>query len=161
MRFNCARDLFESASEASRDAERCRKQLDAIEQRALSIGGPSLDAHVRGGGETDRIGRDVAALVDRERELYQRIEDDYRLIDLACAVLYGKDGMSDGLASIAPPWWADALWHHYLALTKWEDVAAMLDYAPRNVMRCAYAGLDLIDSVGLLDTIDGTGIAEE
>lgn len=157
--FNSSRELFESAREAARDAERCRLQLDELEQRALSVGSPSFDAHVSG-GDADRLGRDVAALVDREAKLHARIESDYDLIDAATFVLYGRDGISNGLASIAPPWWADALWHRYLALADWEDIGRMLMYDRRSVQRAVRCAFDLMDSVGLLATIEGHGTAE-
>lgn len=157
--FSSSRELFESAREAAKDAERCRLQLDELEQRALSVGSPSFDAHV-GGGESDPLGRKVAALVDREAKLHARVEDDYRLIDLACTVLYGHDGMSDGLSSLMPPWVADAMWHFYLGLTKWEDIGRLLMYEPRHLQRGVRTAFELMDSVGLLATIEGHGTAE-
>ena len=61
--FTSSRELFEAARQAAIDADRCRRQLEAMEHRALSVGRPSLEAHVSGGGDPDRIGRDVAAMM--------------------------------------------------------------------------------------------------
>lgn len=155
-----AREFFDSARAAVIDAERCRWQLDAMERQALSVSSPSLDAHVRG-GERDRIGRDVAAMVDRESELNGRIESDYLLIDTACEVLYGKDGMSDGLAVLVPsPWWADAIYHRFIGLRSWPEVAELLGVTPRAARAGVRAAFDMADGYGLTATVAGVGHAE-
>lgn len=155
-----AREFFDSVRAAVIDAERCRWQLDAMESQALSVGSPSFDAHVRG-GERDRIGRDVAAMVDRESELNGRIESDYLLIDTACEILYGKDGMSDGLAALAPsPWWADAIYHRYLGLRTWPEVAELLGVTARSAQKGVRAAFDIADGYGLTATVAGVGHAE-
>lgn len=159
MQYASARDFFEAVREASRDAERCRVQLESMEHRALAISSPSLQAHVRG-GERDRMGRTVAALCDRENELQGRIEDDYRLIDLACWVLFGRDGQSDGLATLMPPWVADALYQFYVAGRTWTDTAALVLYSVAHVRREVGVALDLMDANGMLATIEGRGAAE-
>lgn len=159
MIYESARELFDAAREAALDAERCRRQLEDIERRALSVGSPSFGPLVSG-SDHDRLTREVAAMVDRERELEGRIEDDYRLIDAACAVLYGRDGMSDGLASIAPPWWADAIYQHYLALHTWSVVAVMMCYSAPHVRKAVQAAFELMDSMGMVATVDGRGSAE-
>lgn len=158
-RFASSRELFSAARGAAKDAERCRRQLDSMERRALHVSGPSFEPRIRGGNH-DRISRDVAALVDREAELHGRIEADYGLIDAACAILYGHDGMSDGLASIAPPWWADAIYYRYLALRTWGEVAELVGYGTRHVQRCVSAAFDLMDAHGMAATVEGRGDAE-
>lgn len=156
--FESSRELFEAASDAVRDAERCRRQLEAMEQRALSVSSPSFDARVSG-GDHDRLGRDVAALVDREAELHARIEQDYDLIDAACAVLYGRDN-EDGVASLLEPWVADAMWHHYLGLRTWEFIAELLCISSRHIRRCVCVAFELMDANGMVGIIDGHGMAE-
>lgn len=157
--FASSRELFEAASDAVRDAERCRRQLEAMEQRALAVGSPSFDARVSG-GDHDRIGRTVASLVDRERELHARVERDYGLIDAACSVLYGRDGMSDGLAVLMPPWVADAVYHRYLALRTWDYVAALMGSSVRHVQTSVRAAFDVMDANGMAATVEGRGHAE-
>lgn len=158
--FTSSRELFEAARQAAIDADRCRRQLEAMEHRALSVGRPSLEAHVSGGGDPDRIGRDVAALVDREAELCNRIESDYALIDSACAVLYGSDGTSAGLATLAPPSWSDAIYHRYLGLRTWAEVAAMMGVSVSYAQKMVRAAFDIADANGLAATVAGTGLAE-
>lgn len=157
--FASARDLFEAARDAAKDAETCRNQLASIERRALRVASPSFEVRVSG-GDHDRIGTDVAARVDRETELQAQIDADYDLIDAACMVLYGRDGMSDGLASIAPPWWADAIYHHYLALRPWVEVADLMGCGTRHVQHCVSAAFDLMDANGMAATVEGRGDAE-
>lgn len=158
MHYASAREFFNAVREAAIDAERCRVQLEELEERAQSLGGTTFEARVRGGTH-DRMERNAVAHVDREGELQSRIEDDYRLIDAACWVLYGRDGVSDGLASIAPPWWADAIYHHYLALRKWEDVEPLVLACTSHISRCVNAAFDLMDANGMLATIEGRGTA--
>lgn len=157
--FASSRELFYAAKDAALDAERCRRQLDALEQRAQRIGSPSFEARVTG-GDHDLIGRNVASLVDRERELEARVEQDYDLIDAACAVLYGRDGVSDGLASLMPPWIADAIYYRYLGLRKWDDVAELLMVSPGHIQKRIRVAFELMDSLGMARTVAGCGAAE-
>lgn len=155
-----ARSFFESVREASFDAERCRCQLDYLETNALRISSPSFEARVSGTHDPDRMACRVAALVDQEAALHARIEEDYRLIDLACTVLYGADGMSDGLARLVPTWWCDAVYYHFCQRRTWAQVGALLGYSERHVRNQASAALDVADATGLMDTIGGMGMAE-
>ena len=157
--FASARDLFEAARDAAEDAETCRRQLDAIERKALRVASPSFEARVSG-GDPDRIGTGVAAHVDREAELQAQIDADYDLIDAACMVLYGRDGMSDGLASIAPPLWADVLFHRYLARRTWPEVADLMGCCTSSMRHCVSAAFDLMDAHGMAATVEGRGDAE-
>ena len=154
-----ARDLFEAARDAAKDAERCGAELLAIDS-APAIGSPSFEARVRGSRDPDRMGRRAAAAIDRKGQLERRIDSDYDLVDAATFVLYGRDGMSDGLASIAPPWWADAIYHHYLSLRTWEDTADLVGYCSRYVQRGVAAAFDLMDANGMAATVGGVGAAE-
>lgn len=159
-RFESARDLFEAAREAAIDAEKCRRMLEAMERKALRVASPSFEARVSG-GDHDRISRDVAALVDRETDLQARIDADYDLIDAACTVLYGRDGMSDGLSAIGPAWWADAVYQRYLAARPWPEVGYLMGYNVSHVRRCVNAAFELMDANGMVGTIDGHGSAED
>lgn len=158
-RFGSSREFFEAVREASRDAELCRRELAALEDAELAISGPSLDAHVRGGSH-DVMAHRVVAYVDREASLHARIESDYDLIDAASTVLYGGDGMTDGLAKLCPPWWADAIYHRWVQGRTWDEVAALLCYSVRHVQHATAAAFDLMDANGLAATVAGTGHAE-
>lgn len=155
--FTSARELFEAAREASRDAERIRRQLDAMEQRALSLGG-GMGERVSSTGEPDRMGGRVAALVDMEAALRERQEADYALLDLACAVLYGT-GSHDGLWSLVG-WRADAIAHHYLNGMTWAQVAELMGYSQRYLWDQVQMAMDVCDGYGIAGTIAGRGDAE-
>ena len=153
-----AREFFESAREAARDAERIRRQLDAMESRALSLGGGGYEGRVRSTPDPDRIGASVSAMLDQTDRLREREAEDYAIIDAACRVLYGPDNRSGLYALVG--WPADAIYHHYLALRTWEGTAAMLGYSVSHVKHSVCVALDLADANGQMWTELGRGMAE-
>ena len=152
-----AREFFESAREAARDADRIRRQLDAMESRALSLGGGGYEGRVRSTPDPDRIGASVSAMLDQTERLRERADEDYAIIDAACRVLYGADNRSGLYALVG--WPADAIYHHYLALRTWEATAAMLGYSVQHVRRQVLYALDLADANGQMWTELGRGMA--
>ena len=152
-----AREFFESARDAARDAERIRRQLDGMEARALTLGGGGFEPRVRSTPDPDRIGAAVAAGIDQGERLRARQDEDYRLIDAACRVLYGKDNRSGLYALVG--WPADAIYHHYLALRTWDETAALLGYSVQHVRRQVMCALDLADANGQMWTERGVGMA--
>lgn len=152
-----AREFFEHAREAARDAERISRQLDGMERRALSLGGGGFEPRVRSTPDPDRIGRDVSAKLDQEDRLREREADDWRTIDAACAVLYGPDNRS-GLCALVG-WPADAIYHHYLALRTWKDTARLMGYSVPHVRRQVMYAMDLADANGQMWTELGVGLA--
>lgn len=153
-----AREFFEAARFAARDAERIARQLDGMESRSLSIGGGGFEPRVRSTPDPDRIGATVAASIDQGERLRARQDEDYRVIDAACRVLYGEDNRSGLYALVG--WPADAIYHHYLALRTWDETAALLGYSVRHVQTCVRAALDLADANGQMWTELGMGQAE-
>ena len=156
--YRTAREFFEAAREAARDAARISRQLDGMERRALALGGGGFEPRVRSTPDADRIGRAVDSLLDNEAILRERRESDYALIDAACAVLYGPDNRSGLYALVG--WPADAIWHHYLGLRTWEDTADLMGYSTRHVQTCVAAALDVADANGQMWTELGEGMAE-
>ena len=156
--FSSAREMFEAAREAARDAARISRQLDGMERRALALGGGGFEPRIRSTHDPDRIGRSVAALVDHEDVLMQRQDADYALIDAACEVLYGPDNRSGLYALVG--WPADAIYHHYLALRTWDETASLLGYSVRHVCREVDVAFDVADANGQMWTELGLGLAE-
>ena len=156
-----ARSFFEQAAEAARDAERCRRQLEALERNALAVASPVYGTRVAG-GDHDRMASKVCTLVDREEQLHRRVEEDYNLIDKACEVLYGADGVSAGLASLMPrsSWVADAIYYHFIARMTWPVVGTLLGYSPEHLCRQTRVAFDVMDAHGLTATVAGMGLAE-
>lgn len=156
--YATARDFFDAAREAARDADRIARQLDSMERRALALGGGGFEGRVRSTTDPDRIGRGVAAKVDNEAVLRERQQADRALIDAACELLYGADRRSGLYALVG--WPADAIFHHYLALRTWDEVAEMMGYSVRHVQTCVASALDYADSNGQMWTALGKGMAE-
>lgn len=144
LQFSSARELMETAREASRDAERIRLQLLEMEARANKTGAGGFEPRVRGTADPDRIGRSVVSMVAREQELRGRRERDYEIIDVACAVLYGPDSRG-GLAKATSTLWADTLWWRYLDGATWEETGRAVGYSPRQCYNIAAAALKAID----------------
>ena len=158
MRFESCRELFECAAAASREAGRISRELDAMEGRSESLGSGGFQPRVRSTPEPDRMAGRVAAMVDRSDMLARRMDEDYRLIDCACEVLYGGDGRG-GLYSLVG-WPADAIYHHYLALRTWEETAALVGYSEQHVRRMVAMAFDVADANGDMWTRLGVGMAE-
>lgn len=157
--FACARELFEAAAEASRDAERIRHQLDEAEERALSSGGATMGSRVSASRDPDgRMVSAVGAKMELEEALRERQERDYALIDLACRVLYG-DEPDAGLWALVG-WRADALAQHYLNGLTWAEVGDLMGYSESHVWHQAMVALDVCDCNGVMWTIMGRGGAE-
>lgn len=155
--YGSAREFFDAAREAARDAERIARQLDGMERRVLALGGGGFEGRVRSTPDPDRIGRGVAAMLDNEAVLRARQESDYALIDAACELLYGADRRSGLYALVG--WPADAIFHHYLALRTWDEVAEMMGYSVPHVRRQVAAAFDMADSNGDMWTRLGVGTA--
>ncbi len=84
-----AREIFEDARAASWELHRHDLKYNAMERRALSLGGVS-ESKVASGSIRDRMGA-VDALVDYERMMERREAEWCAAIDRAYAVLYGAD----------------------------------------------------------------------
>lgn len=158
MRFESCRELFECAAAAAREAERISRELAAMEGRSESLGSGGFQPRVRSTPEPDRMAGRVAAMVDRSDMLARRMDEDYRLIDAACEVLYGRDGRGGLYALVG--WPADAIYHHYLALYTWEETAALVGYSERHVQRSVEYAFELADANGDMWTRLGRGMAE-
>ena len=85
MFFGSAREFFDYAREASRDAERIGRQLAEMEVRAEGIGSGGFEPRVRSTPDPDRMAGRVVANADHKERLEARREEDYRIIDQAMA----------------------------------------------------------------------------
>ena len=156
--FTSAKEFFEAVRESSRDAERIRLRLTAMEQRAEGLGGGGFEPRVRSTGEPDRMAGRVASLVDLETMLRERQAEDYALINAAFNVLYGEDGHSGLWALVG--WRADAVCLHYVNDMTWERVAESLCYSKYHVWREAQVALEVCDGWGMASVVNGVGNAE-
>ena len=147
-----AKDFFERAMAASKDAERCRKQLKVLERRMHSIGAQGFEPRVRSSTDPDKMGRRVGAYVDREASLERRMDEDYDLIGRASVVLYG-DGERDGLDRVQSPVWADVLYWRYLDASTWNQVSKAVGYSPRPCQIIRDQALAWIDEVRFMSSV--------
>ncbi|MDO4428548.1 MAG: hypothetical protein Q4B91_03450 [Atopobiaceae bacterium] len=151
-----AREFFEAVRAASADARRARAELEALEERRLSLGGHG--ASPVSGTRSDVNGTSASiALVDREVVLHRRVEEDYALLDRACEVIYGVDndhGIERGMGTH----FADVVWHRACGEESWDEVAVSVGMSRRTCVRYYEAAMDYVDSVGLVGSIDGAEV---
>ena len=157
-RYASAREFFEAVAAASGEADRIGRELAEMEAGAESTGGGGFEPRVRSTPVPDRMAARVAAMLDRRGALLERRDECRALMDAACRILYGADRRSGLYALVG--WPADAIWHHYLALRTWEQVADLMGYSPSHVKRMASVALDLADANGQMWTELGVGMAE-
>ena len=156
--YATAREFFEAARSAAREADRIGRELAEMEASADATGGGGFEPRVRSTPEPDRMASRVASKVDREGMLERRQDECYEVIDAACRVLYGADNRSGLYALVG--WPADAIYHHYLALRTWEATAAMLGYSVSHVKHSVSVAMDYADANGQMWTELGRGMAE-
>lgn len=142
-----ARDFFESARAASRDAARARAELERMEQRRLSLGSSAAASVSSSRRDVNGTAASIA-LVDREAALHRRVEEDYRLLDMACEVIYGADG-EHGIRRGLGPAYADVVWHRACGDETWAVVSALVGLSRRTCVRYYGVAMDYVDSVGL------------
>lgn len=150
--FECrdARELFECARDAARDAESKLRILKAME---AAEGPRGSGGSTGGGGASDPMAR-VDERIVREQGWAKRIEEDYELVDAACAVLYGRD-FQGGLDKLLGTAYADVLYFRYLAYESWDTVAERVGYSARQCFRMHDVALDFVDSNGVEETMAG------
>lgn len=143
VKLLAARDLFERARKCSRDAAYLRTRVERM-KASEGVRGASLAPSVSGSKADVNGTARVDARIDFEAMTRDRLEEDYAVIDYACAVLYGEDNHS-GLSALLGSQVADLLWHHYLDDESWETSAEKVGMPPRSCYRRAQSALDLVD----------------
>ena len=158
MGYSCARELFEAAREAMHDIERTAHLLDSMEARE------GLHAHPiaisrNGSGHADPM-RLTDTRMDAEAAAHRRLEEDWRLVDLANALCYGKwyDG-EGGVDALLDSMHADCLYWVYLSGEKMGTITRILQRNNSTVHRMVRVAFETLDAYGLQRAIDGTGIA--
>lgn len=158
--YSNARDFFETVREASREAERTRLTLLRMEARE-GVRAQGYESHGRSGHRTDAMAR-TDSRIDYEARMAERIEADYALLDMACAVLYGRESGKGGVDALMGSAVADCISFRYVDARPWKEVAALMGYshASWHALRdMCQRGFDAIDSLGWERAIDGVGDA--
>ena len=158
--YSNARDFFESVREASREAERTRLTLLQMEARE-GARAQTYAERVSVGGERDRMAQ-TDARMDYEARMSERIEQDYALLDMACALLYGRESGKGGVDALMGSDVADCISFRYVDARPWSEVAALMGYSRwsrRSLRDMCQRGFDRIDSLGWERAIEGVGDA--
>ena len=158
--YRDARDFFETVREASREAERTRLTLLQMEARE-GVRAQTYAERVSVGGERDRMAQ-TDARMDYEARMAERIEQDYRLLDMACQVLYGRESGKGGVDALMGSAVADCISFRYVDARPWREVAALMGYSRwsrRSLRDMCQKGFDRIDSLGWERAIEGVGDA--
>lgn len=144
-----ARMFFENVAEAASDAERVRRQLDALDESAKFGTGSGYHERVQTSGNA--VERRMAGYADQSEKLEARMERDYALIDKGCIVLYGpnQDG-EGGLSAYRTGAHADVIWWRYVAAEVWKRIASCMDLSVSQCQRICNDGLRAIDELGLV-----------
>ena len=158
--YASAEDFFDTVRDASREAERTRLTLLQMEARE-GVRAQSYEPRVMVGGERDRMTA-TDSRIDYEARMAERIEQDYRLLDMACAVLYGRESGKGGVDALMGSAVADCISFRYVDARPWSEVAALLGYSRwsrRSLRDMCQRGFETIDSLGWERAIGGVGDA--
>ena len=158
--FSSAEDFFEAVRHASREAERTRLTLLRMEARE-GVRAQGYEPRVMVGGERDKMAA-TDSRIDYETRMAERIEQDYALLDMACAVLYGRESGKGGVDALMGSAVADCISFRYVDARPWREVAALLGYSRwsrRSLRDMCQRGFDRIDSLGWERAIEGIGDA--
>ncbi len=143
--ISLARDIFEDAREASFELYRHDLKYNAMEARALSLGGQS-DVHVSG-GIADRT-RAVDAMVDYEALMEREVARWCSIVDHAVAVLYGWD-WEHGIARSLGFAYAEALDCIYIQRLSVKETGRRVHFSRPHIYRMRNKAFDYIDAIGL------------
>ena len=158
--YASAEDFFEAVRNASREAERTRLTLLQMEARE-GARAQGYEPRVMVGGERDRMAA-TDSRIDYEARMAERIEQDYRLLDMACKVLYGEESGKGGVDALMGSAVADCISFRYVDARPWSEVAALMGYSRWSVNSLrdlCHQGFDAIDALGWELIVDGFGDA--
>ena len=154
--YASAEDFFETVRQASREAERTRLTLLQMEARE-GVRAQSYQPRVSIGGERDKM-----AATDSRIDYEARMQE-YQLLDMACAVLYGRESGKGGVDALMGSAVADCISFRYVDARPWSEVAQLLGYSRwsrRSLRDLCQQGFDAIDFFGWDNVLGGTGSAE-
>ena len=158
QRFASARELFEAAREADRDIDRTARLLERMEAREGLRAHPAVA--LRHGHRAADPMRATDARIDAEAAAHRRLEDDWRIVDLANALCYGRwyDGRG-GVDALLDTMHADCLYWVYLSGERMGTITRILQRNKSTVHTMNRTSFETLDAYGLQRAIDGTGLA--
>lgn len=159
-RYADAREFFAAVRDASREAARIQSTAHRMQDSEGLRGSGGFEPRVRSTNSDPTGMSRVDARIDFEAANERRLEEDYALIDAACAVIYGRDGRGDGLERLMGSAVSDCMWWRFCAAESWAVVAEACGYSKSQARRLCVQGLDACDFFGWANVVDGTGSAE-
>lgn len=160
-RYADAREFFAAVRDASREAGRIQTTARRMQDSEGLRGSGGFEPRVRSTNSDPTGMSRVDARIDFEAANERRLEEDYALIDAACAVIYGRDGRGNGLERLMGSAVSDCMWWRYCAAESWAVVALSCGYSKSQCRRLCAQGLDACDFFGWANVTDGTGSAED
>lgn len=151
-RFEDARELFDAVRDASYELWRHDATYNAMERRALSLGGGIASAGAPG-SERDRL-RPVDAMVDFEEMMRRRVDEWCSIVDFGEAVLYGTD-WEHGIARSLGLGYAEVLELVYVQRLSMREASKRLRLSRRTCQRMQARAFSFIDAVGTDAAISG------
>ena len=144
-----ARAFFHDVREAAISIQRVRRQLEALDDSARYGVGSGIHERVSTSG--NNVERRTISYADQSEKLEARMDRDYRLIDIACCVLYGPDqDGTGGLSAYKASVYADVIWWRYVAAEAWKRISSCMDLSVSQCQRLCKDGLAAIDKLGLV-----------
>lgn len=143
-----AREFFAAVRDAAREAGRIQSTAHRMQDSEGLCGSGGFEPRVRSTNSDPSGMSRVDARIDFEAANARRLEEDYALIDAACAVIYGRDGHGDGLERLMGSAVSDCMWWRFCAAESWAVVAEACGYprarpagsAPRDWTRATSSG---------------------
>ena len=151
-RFGDARELFDAVRDASYELWRHDAEYNAMERRALSLGGGIASAGAPG-SERDRL-RPVDAMVDFEEMMRRRVDEWCSIVDFGEAVLYGTD-WEHGIARSLGLGYAEVMELTYIQRLSLRETARRLRLSERTARRMKSRALSFIDAIGFDAAVSG------
>lgn len=153
--FRCAKDLFLSARDATKEAKAIEQTLERARTRE-QVHAQKYTPRTTCGTHDVMLATDIRMELEKKKEAL--LKQDKELIAYAYSVLYGK-GVSHGLSELIDIYACQAVEYKYLHDLKWNTISALFDVPIITARRmCDYA-FDTIDALGFEKTIAGIGQA--
>lgn len=151
-RFGDARELFDAVRDASYELWRHDAEYNAMERRALALGG-GIASVSSPGSERDRT-LPVDAMVDFEAMMARRVDEWCELVDFGESVLYGRD-WEHGIAKSLGIGYAEVMELVYIQRLSMRETSKRLRLSERTAKRMKARALRFIDAVGTGAAIAG------
>lgn len=157
--YGSARELFAAVRDAALESRRAERTLERM-RAAEGVRAQGYEPRVSGGGAPSSGMGATDARMDQESRLSGRLEQDRALLDLASAVIYGRESGKGGVDALMGSSVADAMWWRYCDAAGWGRVAEAVGYSSRQAVRLVEQGLDCVDFFGMANCVGGQGAAE-